>query len=460
VSISSAIAATAPSIWYPLTGGGGTIVNSGSQSNNATGTGVLSGEVAGPEFDTTATRFYAGDLVVSHQMDLTTFVGQSLGFWASTDASGVLNTRYPIVNIGDPANRLARGPIISEQHATSGIPAYTAQYGTSVTTSGSPGQPLRFWHWIVVTYATGSSGVKLYIDGTLVGSLTVSAPSNPLATDCLMIKCDEPIVLAHVCWWGGVLTATQVASVSNELAPWPYSPPVNTPPPTADTGGGGLTDDQAAQLTAIDTKTDDIPGLVSAATFISDKVNEILGWVTDTNAGVETLLSNWAGYTSVTLPSLQDVLDNISGAVQGALTTAEGAIGATVGQLLSQRSSDTWSAISLTDGMTCEPVSVDLSRQAIHGLQLYINAYPEGWRFKTPDRAWSLRDLAVLRFYQGGQLLERHGVHTIQHHVSPLPGAWSPQLLDITGARLPNAYVVTVDWAEGVCGELQAQVTP
>jgi hypothetical protein len=87
-------------------------------------------------------------------------------------------------------------------------------------------------------------------------------------------------------------------------------------------------------------------------------------------------------------------------------------------------------------------------------VRLEITQVPEDWVFRTPDHAWGFSDLAVIAFWSGEQLLQRHGVHAKQHTVSPLPGTvwWGGPI-----AQAPlqwGDYHITVDFAPGVCGRL------
>ena len=458
--ITDAIAATSPSIWYRLDESSGTTAaNSGSQVNDGTYSGSFELQLQGPEPDTSCARLFLGGQVVSGQMDLSSMVGQTLGFWASMPATTPISTFFPIVGIGNPADRLARGPLISEQHSIMGQPVYYGQYRTSTTVSGGPNQRYDFWHWICVTYATGTNNVKMFVDGTNVSNTTLSSPVNPLATDPLLIKCDEPIVLTHVCWWGGVLTPTQVGSIWSAYAQWPYAFPGNQAPPEGG-GGGGLTPEQATQLNEIDTKTDDIPGLVDASNFISDTVNHIKG-VTDAMAGkVDQVLTDTTNIVNSLFPQLADVLNDIGASivdvanrVTGTLQDGAELVQKTVGELLSQRSDSSLATNSATGGSTCIPINLDLAGRRVYGISLEINVYPVDWRWRTPDRAWSLYDLAVIRVYHNGKLKGRQGVHTISHTWSPIPPVAFPWIGPFMPLQFPGT-VITVDWADGVCGEL------
>lgn len=122
---------------------------------------------------------------------------------------------------------------------------------------------------------------------------------------------------------------------------------------------------------------------------------------------------------------------------------------------------DQLSTQSLSGGVTCDPVVVDVSLSFFTGVQVAIASYPIDWIFQTPDAAWGFRDLAVLSFHRGGQLLKRLGIHTTSFTEQPLPGQlfpWAVRLANVP--LLPADYQIHVDWAEGVCGELRGLSLP
>lgn len=197
----------------------------------------------------------------------------------------------------------------------------------------------------------------------------------------------------------------------------------------AQSAGGGLTSEQAAQLQRTDSNTQEMD-------------------------------VNWQQYVSVTLPSLQDVLNSI---ITGITTTiGEGAsqIVATIGQRLAVVTQDFFQPYDVSGGETCDPVRFDASFARITGVTVLITQFPPEFRLVTPDGGWTFRDFAVLSFVRGGSLLERHGIHTLSYTVSPCPASvavWNTGLeLDI----LPGDYHINVDWAPGVCGRVVGEVLP
>lgn len=318
MTVASAIAALNPNLWYKLDEPSGTTAsNSGSLANNGTYSGTYQQGVPGPEIGTLATRLFATGQVVSIAMDLTAYADVTLMFIAANEASGTNSTPYPIVSIGDVSNRFSRGPVIWDNHNVTGEPNYLARWNVATQISGQTAVPRKLWHQVAVTFATGTNGEKLYIDGVLSQQATPSTTVACLNTDPLLIKCDEPIVIAHVCFWNRVLTQVELQTISTQISNWNYNVPINTPQ-AGGGGGGGLTPEQATQLSEIDTKTDDIPGLVDASTYISDTVNEINGKVdaltdltTVMQGTVDNTNSQVATIAEIILPALQAKVDEI-----------------------------------------------------------------------------------------------------------------------------------------------------
>lgn len=182
--------------------------------------------------------------------------------------------------------------------------------------------------------------------------------------------------------------------------------------------------------------------------------------INGTQDNTESILEQWANYTSVTLPTLDQVLANIDAKLIGTILTATGPVGFPIGQLLNAFDPKLLQPADLSGGARCDRIDIDVSFQALYGVGLRITSYPDDWVFRTPDLAWSFRDLAVLSFWRGGSLVERHGIHALTHSVSPVPDSALFTLGPIFGYLQPGDYHITVDWAAGVCGELIGQVLP
>ncbi len=150
--------------------------------------------------------------------------------------------------------------------------------------------------------------------------------------------------------------------------------------------------------------------------------------------------------------------NNLSLAVNAA-TTAAVNIGSSIlqvpiGQILSFIRPDAWRLVDLGGGITCNHIGVDLSDDALWGVIVRITQYPDTTVFKTPDNGYTFNDLAVLTFIHAGDIVQRHGIHTLSHTVSPLPAVSLPWPNNFGWPVQPSDYHVTVDWATGVCGEL------
>lgn len=125
-----------------------------------------------------------------------------------------------------------------------------------------------------------------------------------------------------------------------------------------------------------------------------------------------------------------------------------------IGQILSFIRPDAWRLVDLGGGITCDHIGVDLSDDALWGVIVRITQYPDTTVFKTPDNGYTFNDLAVLTFIHAGDIVQRHGIHTVSHTVSPLPAVSLPWPNNFGWPIQPSDYHVTVDWAPGVCGEL------
>ena len=172
------------------------------------------------------------------------------------------------------------------------------------------------------------------------------------------------------------------------------------------------------------------------------------------------ILANWAQYTSVTLPSLNDVLSIITEAVHTTLDFAPEPIRLALGEIFNITNPSFWEDRDLSGGTTCQRVDYDASFNALFGVTVVVDVVPDDWVFQTPDHAWGFHDLAVLTFLRGGQVTERHGIHNRSHSVSPLPDFPFPWQSTIPIAFQPGDTHITVDWAPGVCGRLIGHVLP
>jgi hypothetical protein len=147
-------------------------------------------------------------------------------------------------------------------------------------------------------------------------------------------------------------------------------------------------------------------------------------------------------------------------AVTTSVETATGIIQADLGAAWKWVSQDLWRDHPLTIGPTCDPIDIDVSLNALLGVVLTIDRFPESVVLRTPDSEWSFPDLAVLKFVRNGEILARHGVHTLTHTVSPLPGCVWIGAYGLGAPIQPTGYHITVDWLDGVCGHLTGLILP
>lgn len=191
------------------------------------------------------------------------------------------------------------------------------------------------------------------------------------------------------------------------------------------------------------------------------------GLTTDQDAALTQTLDNtnqqqidWTNYTSVTLPSLNDILSTTLAAVQTDFIDPATSLAQTVGQVLSYRSID---FLTLTDGPSevCDHTDWNIGGASFFGVILRITNIPDYWVFTTPDSNWSVKDLAVITIRRGSDDLLRMGVHTPGAEISPLPSITYPPTLGIINTPwVPPDYHVIVDFAPGVCGSLFGRVYP
>ena len=469
MTLASAIALLNPNLWLKLDEGSGTTANnSGSLANHGTLTGSYDLSAIGPEIGTTCLRMFSGGLLTTLGMDVTSIAPLSLGCWISMDASGTVGATYPVFGIGDPANPLTRGPIVWENHAALGAPRLNYRWNAGAQGQANLPTPALDWHWIVVTNATGTNGTKLYVDGQLVQQITPTTSVPALSTDPLWLRCDEPLVIAHLCFWGGrLLSQTEIQSVANEKGPWPPDGPINTKTDGGGGGGGGLTSDQAAQLTDIQTKVADIPGITDAVNFISDTVNHIKGVTDDTNVKVAQLQVDVGNIINSLFPQLADVLNDIGAQVTqildgitSTITNLAGTVTTTIGKFFDQHSKDVLGQFNPTGGPTCEQIDWNIGGASYFGVTLTITTRPQRFWPVTPDKQWTYPDLAVIRIYISGELVLREPVHLNSHSIRPLPGMFPAQVAGIGVPIAPSDYHIIVDFADGVCGYIELDYLP
>jgi hypothetical protein len=161
-----------------------------------------------------------------------------------------------------------------------------------------------------------------------------------------------------------------------------------------------------------------------------------------------------------TIDTTQQISQAIQAGIQVAMQLGGTLVNIPVGQVLTSHLLNFLQDRNLSGGVTCLPVRYDASLNALYGVTVRIDSWPAEVMFRTPDGQYSFKDLAVLQIWRGGALLERHGIHTTSHTVSPLPGLPFPWLTAFAAPLQPPDYHIFVDWLDGVCGELIGQALP
>lgn len=165
------------------------------------------------------------------------------------------------------------------------------------------------------------------------------------------------------------------------------------------------------------------------------------------------MADNWATYQSVTLPSLQDVLNGITSGITTTVQSAAGLVSQTIGSLFSGKIWDVFDWTNITDGPTCTDVDVDLSGLTCWGIVVDITTWPEWIVWTGPASDYSAQGLAVLNVSREGHGVIRKGIHSLNEGIIPLPG-FSPAFSIVNVPQTPADYHVTIKWASGVCGQL------
>lgn len=461
-TVQEAILALSPTLYWPLDTGNadGALDLSGNLHNAVLG-GTYDFNVTGVENDRNAVRMYSDAAIRSTELGLTAVADFTLMLWASVPAAGGIATFQRILSIGDRPNPTTRGYMIEYQSTAANSGTFAFAAAASLNPQAAVPNPTVGWHHIAITYTVSGTARRIYMDGNV--TLTTAAVTvAPQSADVFAFQPVVSIVGAHTAFWNRALSQTEIQSISSLRAQWPMDLPANTQPdvPPVTVEGGGLTPEQAAQLDAVDTKTDDIPGLVAAATYISDTVNTILGKVNSLQSDTAQLLSNWAGYTSVTLPSLQDMLNNISAGVSSTLdgitttvSTGTGDVLAKVGELLKPISKYDLFQLELTDGPTCERFD-QLVVGPFLGIRVHITQRPDDLVLYAPDHDFARPDYCTVNVWQMGQHVARYGVHQVDwqvHEFSPTKHV-NLQVFHLL-INMPDTHVV-VDWMPGVCGQV------
>lgn len=167
----------------------------------------------------------------------------------------------------------------------------------------------------------------------------------------------------------------------------------------------------------------------------------------------------WDNYTGVTLPSLNDLLGQIFGAVQVFITQATGTVQWTLGQLFSGRTFDLLAPFDL--GSACDPETIerDLGGGTFFGVQIEATTVPDWYAFTGPGDAYSQQVLFEVAITRGGNVIYSKGVHERTHMIYPLPGVPLAEI-NFEMPTIPGDYHISIIPNIGVCVQAGALQFP
>jgi len=173
----------------------------------------------------------------------------------------------------------------------------------------------------------------------------------------------------------------------------------------------------------------------------------------------DTNLSLWETFTSVTLPSLNDLINTIITGITATVHTPSADVPTPLAAFFELFTRETLTQSEVTSGPTCESINADISGVTVFSIVLAITSYPDNWFFGGPGQTWGPMDLAVLRVVRGENEVFRTGVHTTSYTLAPPPDVIINSLtfnIPIT----PPDYHILVDPAPGVCFQLFVENAP
>lgn len=424
------------------------------------------GGAAGPEPGTTAQRLYSDQIWTSPAFGLAGWTTHTWIVFFTVQANGAPTAFTDFLGFGDPSNRTARGFRAQFQSTASQNASFRVQGTSNQSLSSSAPWPQSNWHFFAWT-VSATGGVQTAIDGVTFSTVSSSIGTAPLSTDRLWIQSAAPMVMCHLAFVPSVLNSTALAGVTAAIPIWPTGQIPNQPGEGGGSGGGGLTEGQAAQLDDIQGKVADIPGITAAVNFISDTVNHIKGVTDDTNVKVGQLQTDVGNIINTLFPQLGDVLNDIGAQVAQVLdgitstiTNLAGTVTTTIGKFFDQHSKDVLGQFNPTGGPTCEQIDWNIGGASYFGVTLTITTRPQRFWPVTPDKQWTYPDLAVIRIYISGELVLREPVHLNSHSIRPLPGMFPAQVAGIGVPIAPSDYHIIVDFADGVCGYIELDYLP
>lgn len=179
-------------------------------------------------------------------------------------------------------------------------------------------------------------------------------------------------------------------------------------------------------------------------------------WDTSTSSSRRLASSSGGGLT----PEQAAQLDAIDGRTQligepGDLVVQgpSGPAPSTLAAIFSRSTLDRLTLFEVTAGETCEPVRANYASW-FSSVIVRVTTIDPTLTPKTPDNEWYFPDLAVLRVFRGGDLYFRRGIHT-PTFFEQNPWEWGWQILNqipILGA--PPDLTLAVDWRPGCCGRV------
>lgn len=171
------------------------------------------------------------------------------------------------------------------------------------------------------------------------------------------------------------------------------------------------------------------------------------------------MVTNWTQYEQVTLPSLQDVLNNITAGITSTITGAAGAVSKTIGQLFSGHTVDF--LINHQQGTVCAPDTLDLllTGGTFWGIQLTCTSFADWYTWTGPGDSYATESLGTLIIERGGSIVARIGLHTTSHTVYPLPG-YSATPITLELPTVPGDYHVVLTPAAETCWMLETLGNP
>jgi hypothetical protein len=425
VTIASRILATSPYVYLKLDETSGSVAtDSSGHGRNGAYSGDLSQGQTGPEQGTYACRLFGGSKIQVDSLGIGDH-DLSMLIFATTNNSGASNVLNRLAMIGNPLSETTRGPELGHLTDNAGVLKGSWGYhGTSLGGSSSAlVAPSTFWHSLGLTYVASTKLLTGYMDGASVGTATVTNRTAPLTTDPLYVVMHTPEVVAHVAVWDRQLTSTEFASVGGFTNTWPY----------------GLN-----LFSSLDPVTL-VPGQPDF-TAIAD--------------AVAALQSTLNGITTVTFPSLNDLLNTISGKVTAQITTGAGVVQRTLGQIFSWHTLDALTLIELTPGETSGQFCHTFGGTA-WGIIIRCTTVPDWYGTTGPGDTYKRPSLGELQIIRGIDVVYSAPIHQDHLMLYPIPGAmlFQPDIAPEFPFFGPG-FLACVTFADGVAGHMYEMHIP